>query len=35
MDMNPFIRPQKPLVIAHRGASLAAPENTLPAYQKA
>lgn len=33
--MNPFIRPQKPLVIAHRGASLAAPENTLPAYQKA
>ena len=33
--MNTWIRPERPLVIAHRGYSLAAPENTLPAYQKA
>ncbi len=33
--MNRWICPQKPLVIAHRGYSLVAPENTLLAYQKA
>ncbi len=33
--MNPWIRPEKPLVIAHRGYSRVAPENTLLAYQKA
>jgi glycerophosphoryl diester phosphodiesterase len=33
--MNRWICPQKPLVIAHRGYSLLAPENTLLAYQKA
>jgi glycerophosphoryl diester phosphodiesterase len=33
--MNPWIRPANPLIIAHRGYSLVAPENTLPAYQKA
>lgn len=33
--MNPWIRPEKPLVIAHRGYSRVAPENTLMAYQKA
>jgi len=32
---NPWIRPQKPLVIAHRGNAVAAPENTLAAYQRA
>jgi len=34
-SMNTWIRPERPLVIAHRGYSLIAPENTLPAYQKA
>jgi len=33
--LNTWIRPERPLVIAHRGYSLIAPENTLPAYQKA
>lgn len=33
--MNPWIRPANPFIIAHRGYSLVAPENTLPAYQKA
>ncbi len=33
--MNPWIRSSRPLVIAHRGYSQIAPENTLPAYQKA
>jgi len=33
--MNPWIRPGNPLVIAHRGYSRVAPENTLLAYQKA
>ena len=33
--MNTWIRPERPLVIAHRGYSLVAPENTLQAYQKA
>jgi glycerophosphoryl diester phosphodiesterase len=33
--MNPWIHPEKPLVIAHRGYSLVAPENTLLSYQKA
>jgi len=32
---NPWIRTQRPLVVAHRGNSVAAPENTLPAYQLA
>jgi glycerophosphoryl diester phosphodiesterase len=34
-NMNPWIHPEKPLVIAHRGYSLVAPENTLLSYQKA
>ena len=29
------MRPERPLVIAHRGASAQRPENTLPAYEKA
>lgn len=33
--MNPWIKPEKPLVIAHRGYSRVAPENTLLAYSKA
>jgi glycerophosphoryl diester phosphodiesterase len=33
--MNSWICPEKPLVIAHRGYSLMAPENTILAYQKA
>jgi glycerophosphoryl diester phosphodiesterase len=33
--MNKWIRPDKPLVIAHRGNSKMAPENTLSAYRKA
>ena len=33
--MNRWICPRKPLVIAHRGYSLVAPENTLLSYQKA
>lgn len=30
---NPWIRTKRPLVIAHRGNTVAAPENTLSAYQ--
>ncbi len=33
--MNPWVRPEKPLVIAHRGYSLVAPENTILSYRKA
>ncbi len=33
--MNPWVRPEKPLVIAHRGYSVVAPENTILAYRKA
>jgi len=33
--MNPWIRPEKPLVIAHRGYSLVAPENTILSYRRA
>jgi glycerophosphoryl diester phosphodiesterase len=33
--MNPWICPEKPLVIAHRGYSLVAPENTILSYRKA
>ncbi len=33
MKTNPFYN--KPLIIAHRGASAYAPENTLPAFEKA
>ncbi|MCD6576877.1 MAG: hypothetical protein J7K66_02550 [Anaerolineaceae bacterium] len=33
--MNPWIKPGHPLVIAHRGYSRVAPENTLLAYSKA
>ncbi len=33
--MNPWIRPTRPLIIAHRGYSRVAPENTMPAYQRA
>jgi glycerophosphoryl diester phosphodiesterase len=33
--MNSWICPEKPLVIAHRGYSLVAPENTILSYQKA
>jgi glycerophosphoryl diester phosphodiesterase len=32
---NPWIKSERPLVIAHRGNSIAAPENTLPAYESA
>ncbi len=32
---NPWIRPNDPLVIAHRGYSSRAPENTMPAYKLA
>jgi glycerophosphoryl diester phosphodiesterase len=32
---HPFVRAPAPLVIAHRGASDEAPENTLPAFQAA
>lgn len=32
---HPFVRAPAPLVIAHRGASGEAPENTLPAFQAA
>lgn len=32
---NPWIRTQQPLVIAHRGNAVAAPENTLAAYHQA
>jgi len=33
--MNPWLMPQKPMVIAHRGYCQIAPENTMIAYQKA
>jgi glycerophosphoryl diester phosphodiesterase len=33
--MNPWVRPEKPLVIAHRGYSVVAPENTILSYRKA
>jgi glycerophosphoryl diester phosphodiesterase len=32
---NPWIRPSNPLVIAHRGHSIALPENTMGAYERA
>jgi glycerophosphoryl diester phosphodiesterase len=32
---NPWLRPDRPLVIAHRGQSLEVPENTLEAYRRA
>ncbi|MBN1537405.1 MAG: hypothetical protein JW908_11780 [Anaerolineales bacterium] len=32
---NPWIKRERPLVIAHRGYSVVAPENTLPAYELA
>jgi glycerophosphoryl diester phosphodiesterase len=32
---NPWIRPERPLVIAHRGHCIAVPENTLEAYRRA
>lgn len=32
---NPWIREQRPLIIAHRGHGVAAPENTLSAYKLA
>ena len=32
--MNPWVRPERPLVIAHRGYSLVAPENTILSYRK-
>jgi glycerophosphoryl diester phosphodiesterase len=35
MSTNPWLRPYRPLSIAHRGDSYAFPENTLPAYRKA
>ncbi len=35
MAVNPWLRPERPLVIAHRGHSLEVPENTIEAYQRA
>lgn len=35
MTDNPWIRPDDPLVIAHRGHSIALPENTMAAYRRA
>lgn len=32
---NPWIRPNRPLIVAHRGYSTRAPENTMAAYQLA
>ena len=32
---NPWLRPTRPLIIAHRGHSLEAPENTTTAYRRA
>ena len=32
---NPWIRPDDPIVIAHRGHSIAVPENTMAAYRRA
>ena len=35
MSSNPWIRDHRPLSVAHRGHSIAYPENTLEAYRKA
>jgi glycerophosphoryl diester phosphodiesterase len=35
MSINPWIRDRRPLSVAHRGHSIAYPENTLEAYRKA
>ena len=35
MSTNPWLREYRPLAIAHRGHSIAFPENTLEAYRKA
>jgi glycerophosphoryl diester phosphodiesterase len=35
MSINPWLREHRPLSIAHRGHSIAYPENTLEAYRKA
>lgn len=35
MTSNPWLMPERPLVIAHRGHSIAVPENTLDAYRRA
>ncbi|MEO8357596.1 MAG: glycerophosphodiester phosphodiesterase family protein [Chloroflexota bacterium] len=35
MSINPWIREYRPLSVAHRGHSIAYPENTLDAYRKA
>jgi glycerophosphoryl diester phosphodiesterase len=35
MSTNPWIRDRRPLSVAHRGHSIAYPENTLEAYRKA
>jgi len=35
LHLNPSLRPNEPLIIAHRGASALAPENTLAAFARA
>src|SRR4026207_847610 len=35
MSTNPWLRDDRPLSVAHRGHSIAYPENTLEAYRKA
>jgi glycerophosphoryl diester phosphodiesterase len=35
MSVNPWLREYRPLSVAHRGHSIALPENTLEAYRKA
>jgi glycerophosphoryl diester phosphodiesterase len=35
MTVNPWLTRPRPLSIAHRGHSIAAPENTLDAYRRA
>jgi glycerophosphoryl diester phosphodiesterase len=35
MEPNPWLRPHRPLVIAHRGHSIAVPENTMNSYRRA
>ena len=35
MSRNPWLREYRPLSVAHRGHSIAYPENTLEAYRKA
>lgn len=35
MSTNPWLRPNRPLSVAHRGHSIEYPENTLEAYRKA